>query len=57
MVTVRGESSGDSKIQGVWKLGVDGPMGNFVPAGDFAFQLNGRGLGRSWHASRANDGD
>jgi hypothetical protein len=52
-----GEGGGNSKIQGVWDLGVDSPMGNLVPAGDLAVQLDGRGHGRSWHTSQADDGD
>ncbi len=38
-------------------VGADGPMGNFVPSGDIALQLDGRGHGRSWSPCRADDGD
>ncbi len=44
------------RYKGVRNLGVDGPMGNLVPAGDLAFQLDGRGHGRSRHTSQADDG-
>jgi hypothetical protein len=51
-----GEGSSNSKIQVVRNLGVDSPLGNLVPAGDLAFQLDGRGHGRSRHTSQADDG-
>jgi hypothetical protein len=40
---------------GLWVL--TALWGNFVPAGNIAFQLDGRGHGRSWSPCRADDGD
>jgi hypothetical protein len=44
-------------MQRVRNLGVNDLIGNPVPAGDLAFQLDGRGHGRSWRTSWADDGD
>ncbi len=34
-----GEDNSDSEMQGVRVVGVDAPVGNFVPAGDITIQL------------------
>ncbi len=38
-------------------MGVDGPVGYLVPAGNIAIQLDGRCHGRSRSSHRADDGD
>ncbi len=52
-----GKSSSNSQMQGVRALGADGFVGHPVPAGNLAVQLDGRGHGGSWRASRGDDGD
>ncbi len=51
------ESNNNSKMQGVWDLGVDGLLGDPLPAGDLALQLGGRGDGRRGSKGRPDDGD
>ncbi len=51
------EGDNNSKMQGVWNLGGDSPMGDPVPAGNLTLQLGGRDNGGSRSASRPDDGD
>ncbi len=52
-----GAGDSNSKMQGVRDLGADSLVGDPVPAGDLALQLDGCGNGGSRSTSWADDGD
>jgi hypothetical protein len=51
------KSNNNSKMQGVWDLGVNGLLGDPLPAGNLALQLGGHGNGRRGSEGRPDDGD
>ncbi len=50
-------SHNNCKMQGVWCVGNDCFLGDFIPAGHHPFHLDGGGHGGGWRASRADDGE